>query len=120
MTPNWEEIRRQHPEENDDQIYDRWQYRHNALLKKAIADKLHNTPVQSWFKRNRFQIACVIIVILLGVLAAKAQVTSTNIVRVGGNAVTTSVPVSQTTGTNLHIVCDSGCGGAASFTDSSA
>jgi hypothetical protein len=115
-----DDLRRQHPEETEDELFARWNYRKAAFRKKAAEDWLHHHPPMSWIKRNRFQIACVIIVILLGVLAAKAQVTSTNIVRVGGNAVTTSVPVSQATGTNLHIVCDSGCGGAASFTDSSA
>lgn len=39
---------------------------------------------------------------------------------VTANAGTGNFTVVQGTGTNLHIVCDSGCGGAASFTDNSA
>jgi hypothetical protein len=53
-----------------------------------------------------------------------ANVTAANALKVDGSAVTQpvsgSLTVTQGTGTNLHIVCDSGCGGASSFADNAA
>lgn len=62
-----------------------------------------------------------------------ASVTAANALKVDGSAVTQpvsdaggsltvdgTVTVVQGTGTNLHIVCDSGCGGAATFADDDA
>lgn len=54
----------------------------------------------------------------------KATVTGSNALKVDGSAVTQpvsgTVTVQQSTGTNLHMVCDSGCSGSAGFADNSA
>jgi hypothetical protein len=56
-----------------------------------------------------------------GTVTAYARITKFDF---NNNVMSSSFPssmiVTQSTGTNLHIVCDSGCGGAASFTDNGA
>jgi hypothetical protein len=52
------------------------------------------------------------------VLGVNAYVT--NSPTVTANAGTGTFTVGQATGTNLHVVCDSGCGGASSFDDNAA
>lgn len=55
-----------------------------------------------------------------GVTWDRLRSTIANGLAVDVTRLTGNVTVVQGTGTNLHIVCDSGCGGAASFTDNSA
>jgi hypothetical protein len=85
-------------------------------------------------------LACIflaLVVLTAFAYKAHAQYTNTNIVKFSGDnqfwdstnhALKVNVVaggagggvVTQPTGTNLHMVCDSGCGGAASYTDASA
>jgi uncharacterized protein YvpB len=50
----------------------------------------------------------------------RLRATTANGLAVDVTRVTGNVTVVQGTGTNLHIVCDSGCGGAATFADNAA
>lgn len=55
-----------------------------------------------------------------GTVTAYARITTLDFNKIRASGSPSSMVVTQPTGTNLHIVCDSGCGGAASFTDNSA